>query len=182
MQGAILFVCASGLCQGEESAINLETANFPAPDGKHVLKFEQREDGWTYFDVENLKTAQLESSAKIELTPLYSVHWSPDCGTIVTVGHIAHGTTATLFHFDNGQWRYWHLSPSSQYDFDPHLIRVGFKVVNVKVTDDAATIFYDLIADMTSETGQPESKKSVLTLSVSTKTAEVLKSKETLEK
>lgn len=168
----LLSVCAWSNGRAEKAPLDLATAAFPSPDGKHVVKFEQKKDG-CYFDVNKAKTGRTESSAKVALTPIYSLQWSPDSKDIIIVGQVAHGSAATVFNFSNGAWTSHDTFPSSDTTSDPTISKILYDVAEVKTNKSEIKVVYELTVEKKSDSGQIQDNKCFLTLHLDPDTGKV---------
>lgn len=67
--------------------------------------------------------------------PLYSLIWTRDCKSVVTVSHIAGGTVAGVLHYSGGEWK--------QYSADP---REGdkYSVIRQAMTQQGVELTYKI--------------------------------------
>jgi len=173
---SFLLVCTLSLAKADKTPLNLDTAVFPSPNGKLVAKFEQRDDGWTYFNVTDSKTGKLNSSTKIELTPVFSLQWTRDSRSIVTVGHVAHGSAATLFHLQDGAWKYFHVFPSN-FEYDPHVHRIIYDVTKVEAEEHHVNLTYRLTVQTKSDSDDTHEKNYSVKMLMDPNTDDILTTK-----
>jgi len=173
----IVLACAYSNGVGDETSIDLDKSTFPSPDRKSVVAFESKDDGWYYLDLKNSKTGQVDSSMKIELTPLFSVQWTRDSKTIAIVSHVAHGSTATLFHFNGGMW-------SSRIVWPPDLDDATYygifcSVAKAEAEEHEVKLTYKITDQIESDSGGLKEKSYLVTLSIDPDTNKMVESKRT---
>ena len=66
--------------------------------------------------------------------PLYSIRWSGDSQTLVTIEHVAHGSIMALRHFEGGQWQRHDVEPSGDALWEYSVVRQRIHSDTVDVT------------------------------------------------
>ena len=108
---ALSFALAAlaSLGRGAELGAIPNGAAFRSPNGRFTVsvKFEN-------LTIKDNQTGEVFPPVQV-LTPLYVLQWASDSQSLVTVEHIAGGTTAGIIHYTNGSW----LNRSASPDNDP---------------------------------------------------------------
>lgn len=167
-----LLACAAVAYTGDKTIFDLDTTSSPSPDGQSVATFKWKNDQWWYLHVKNLKSGHLEGAVKFELTPVFSVQWTGDSNSILVIGHVAHGSTAILFHRTDQSW-------SRINFFSPDLFtgdRAFCDVVKAETGKHNVNLTYHMDVRKKDSDGYVQTQAYLVKLSVDPSTGQVLKS------
>lgn len=162
-----------GAVLGDKTPIEIRAAKFPSPDGKIVASFEYNDDGWVHLDITNSISGHQLGSAKVELTPIFSLEWTSDSKSIVIVSHIAHGSTATIFHCFSGNWKDFIVFPPERKP-PPDLYRIIYDVTKTEVREHDIIVTYDTTIQFRSDSGDFAAKEYLVSLLINPATNKVL--------
>jgi hypothetical protein len=121
-----------------------DTAVFPSPDGRRVASFQQEDNGWYHLKVKDVATGHVDDSAEAQLTPIFSVLWTHDSKSILTIAHVAHGSSATFFHLKDGKWVDQNITfPDIPGVNGPNVYRVVEEVAKAEANNDHFVVYYE---------------------------------------
>jgi hypothetical protein len=123
--------------------LNLETTSLVSPNRELVATFVNQDDGWCHLEIRNRQSELIDDSAKAQLTPIYLAEWTADSKTIITIGHVAHGSVATMFHDKDGGWVARIIYPPSKATV-PDLFRTIYEVSKVQVDGGEIDLTYEV--------------------------------------
>jgi len=91
--------------------------------GEHVTSPDRRFTAELTDDPEGNLHIRSNSTSKLYkigvLRPLYSLKWTGDSQTVITIEHLAGGSQAVLIHFNQHNWNRFEVDPT---DAPPHII------------------------------------------------------------
>jgi hypothetical protein len=117
---------------------------FPSPDGNFSVQLAQV-DGNEVLSIKNSKTGIIDNSQSVQLPPVFEMTWTGDAQSIVTVGHIAGGSQATVYHF-NGAWSEIDIAPDDGAAYD---------VIGLQIGRSSVAVSYKVIVHVTKSNGAP---------------------------
>ena len=139
---------------------------FRSPDGRFTAVLSS--PGPTQSDRLVVADASTKQSAEGGvLSPLFSVRWSGDSQTIVTIEHIAHGSQTALLHYAGGQWQRYEVEP-------PGNDSRGYSVVRQRIRSHTVDVTYRVM-ELHERSSQKEPEYFVCTLRVDCATGAILK-------
>jgi hypothetical protein len=107
---AVLVVSAGLYClsnAGTESEIQ-PGQSVSSPDGRFTAELTDDREGNVH--IKSNTTGKLYTVGA--LRPLYSLKWTGDSQTLVTIEHLAGGSQAALIHFDGDKWSRFEVDPT----------------------------------------------------------------------
>lgn len=145
-------------------------ANFGSPDGKYAAKCV---GGGTVPAVDQIQVIENGSGrvlAKFEVNPpLYSIRWTRDSKSLVTVSHIAGGTVAGVIHFDGTNWKEHSADPreGDKYSVIRHVenestIQLMYKIQVLASNDNAGKFYtYEFVFDPATTSHKGEKRQDI---------------------
>lgn len=130
---------------------------FTSPDKRFTVQLVS--DDRYKFKITDNKTGKVDQSVEM-ITLLFSLNWTGDSKTIVTVEHIAKGSITQIIHFSNNKWSSFLVEPPDNIGHYSVLKQeIGMNTVNLtykatKEKDNGSIIgFYTCKFDIDPATG-----------------------------
>lgn len=105
---AVLIASLTAICHTASAADEVRLDHrFVSPDGRFTAQLTNDEKG--NIRITDNKTGQVYKEWAVR--PLYSLKWTRDSKTIVTIEHLAGGSETALIHFSENRWSRFPVSP-----------------------------------------------------------------------
>jgi hypothetical protein len=162
--GMLLF---TSLADGDVKPIGYDQI-FTSPDGKLSAQLGQVDEN-EVLSIKNNKTGTVDNSQSIELPPVFTIKWTGDSQSIVTVGHIAGGSQATVYHNNNGTWNKIDVYPDN---------RPAYDVIGLQIGRSSVAVSYKAIQHVTKSNGAPTAVYYKLEMNLNPAIGKITTSKE----